>query len=107
MIVGNSRPEPLDLTEDKAEHITREGRQHLIDSSENIITATRTKKSCDELIERESLLIKQIIGGAEKVILPDTTINFATREFKDQPAKTVPAKKGFVTRALMIKERKQ
>ena len=107
MIPGNRRPEPLDLTEDKAEHITREGRQHLIDSSENIITARRTKKSCDELIERESLLIKQIIGGAEKVILPDTTINFATREYKDQPAKTVPAKKGFVTRALMIKERKK
>jgi len=106
MIPGNRRPEPLDLTENEAEHITREGRQHLIDSSENILTAKRTKKSCDELIERESLLIKQIIGGAEKVILPDTTINFATREYKDQPAKTVPAKKGFVTRALMIKERK-
>ena len=107
MIPSNRRAEPLDLTENEAEHITREGRQHLIDSSENIIVAKRTKKSIEELIERESLLIKQIIGGAEKVILPDVTINFGPREIKDQPAKTVPAKKGHSTRALLIKEKKK
>jgi len=105
MILGNRRPDVLDLTEAKeSETISREGRQHLINASENIITAKRTKKSCEELIERESLLIKNVLGGIEKVKLPNTKINFTTREIKAKPEKKVDAKAAFVTRALTIKE---
>lgn len=103
-IPSNRKAEPLDLTENEGGHISREGRQVLIDCAETLQAAKRSKKAAEGMIEECGLQIKTVMAGLEKVKLPDFNISFSTVEVKAKPEKITPAKPGFTTRRLNVRE---
>ena len=108
MIGGNRRPEPHDLIEGPTEDIMNDARTDLMDSAENYLNAQRTKKAADLMMERESLTMKSIMGGLEKVQLPDgILLSHSTVEYKAQPEKTkvTPAKPASTSRRFSIKQK--
>ena len=97
---------PIDLTDGPTEEIKSEARNHLIEAADTFLSAQRAVKAGEKCMEDNKLLMKHIMGGVDKVILPgDRTISFSERNYKAQPEKVVPAKKAYTTRTFSVKEK--
>ena len=109
LIGGNRRPEPVSLVHGPTDLIDETARQELMDAAENWIDAKRAKDASEAMMERSSLLMKEKMGGVEKVILPDNFyVSHTTVEYKAQPEKTkiVPAKSSHTSRRFKVEVKK-
>ena len=95
----------LDLTDGPTEEIKSEGRGHLIDAAETYLAAQRAVKAGQECMDKNALIMKHIMGGVEKVILPDNrSVSFTEVNYKAQPEKTVPGKGAYTSRRFKVQE---
>ena len=105
LIAGNRQPEPHDMTDGPANGLDVEQHQDLIDAADTYINAQRAAKASKAAMESAGLNIKAIMGGMEKVKLPDgITVGHTTTEYKATPEKIVPAKPARTGRRLSVKE---
>ena len=99
--------QPIDLTDGPCEEIKSEARGHLIDAADTYLAAERAVTAGKKCMEENALIMKHILGGVEKVQLPDNRmVNFTTVNYKAQPEKIkiTPAKDAYTTRRFKIKE---
>ena len=82
----------LDLTEGPTDQIGAEARQLLMESVQGYDDCRRAEKSAKEGKEINSLNIKRIMGGVEKIKIPGYRVNFTTRTRKATVEKITPAK---------------
>jgi len=89
IIEGNRRPEPHDLTTkdiDKDCPLSANDRDQLMNLAETYHTSKGIEKQCKADKEEAQLAICEVLGGVEKIILPDFNINWTTSESKAKPA---------------------
>jgi len=105
LIRGNRLPERHDLRDGPTEEFMNDARQNLIAAVDQYTTARRAKDGNDQIMQDAALIIKSIMGGAEKVILPgDIKVAHSTVEHKAKPEKVVPATTASTSRRLRIDE---
>jgi hypothetical protein len=105
LIAGNRQPEPHDMTDGPTNGLDAEQHQDLIDAADTYLNAQRAAKASKAVMESAGLNIKAIMGGMEKVRLPDgITVGHVTTEYKAQPEKVTPAKPARTGRRLSVKE---
>ena len=106
LIEGNRQSETHDMTQGPANGLDAEQYQDLIDATDTYINAQRAKKASEAAMENAGLNIKAIMGGMEKITLPDgITVNHVTTEYKAQPEKITPAKPARTGRRLSVKQK--
>lgn len=107
-ILGNRKPEPLDLTHDAsaAQFIDDDDRLELIELADDLVSANSAIKFSKEIKENVTLRIQEILGGTERVLLPGAKINWTTTETAAKPevTKTIPAQPAKTSRRFTIKQ---
>jgi len=108
MVPGNPMAEAHDMTNGPENGLDQDQYIDLKDAAETYLSAQRAKKASESMMESSSLLIKSIMGGMEKINLPDgITVGHTTTEYKARPEKVTPAKPAWTGRRLSVKQKEK
>jgi len=86
IVAGNRRPDVHDLTEAGDDTLDNNDRDQLINLAEAYQAAKTSEKNAKAQKEGAQLEINKVMGGVEKLELPDHKINWTTTETKAKPA---------------------
>ena len=108
IVAGNRRPDVHDLTEAGDDTLDNNDRDQLINLAEAYQAAKTSEKNAKAQKEGPQLEINKVMGGVEKLELPDFKINWATIETKAKPetTKIVPATEAKTSRRFTLTEKK-
>jgi len=109
IIAGNRRPDAHDLTTKDIDEdcpLGRNDRDQLMNLTESYLAFKTDEKIAKQGKEESQLKICEIMGGVEKIILPDANVNWTTTEIKakEETTKIVPAKPASTSRRFTVKE---
>lgn len=106
MIPGNPEAQPHDMSSGPNSGLDEDQYTDLIDAADTYISAQRAKKASESMMESTALMIKAIMGGMEKIKLPDgITVGHSTTEYKARPKKITEAKPAWTGRRLSVKQK--
>jgi hypothetical protein len=109
IVAGNRRPDAHDLTTkdiNKDCPLNANDRDQLMNLAEVYQAAKQGEKLCKADKEAAQLEICEVLGGVEKIILPDFNVNWTTTEKKatEETTKVTPAKPASTSRRFTVKE---
>lgn len=108
MLLGNPMAEAHNMIDGPENGLDQEQYIDLKDAADTYISAQRAKKASESMMESSALMIKAIMGGMEKIKLPDgVTVGHTTTEYKARPEKVTPAKPAWSGRRLSVKQKEK